>query len=120
MGNFLVHKNVAKGNENCSTENVATTSIESETDSDSEELTPSAYFFDLAKDAFVESEKEGNKIRYVNYRDDQNVYALHCAVDGEPRIGIYASEDIPPQSELFIDYGSDYDYDGLGIATLNH
>jgi SET domain-containing protein len=74
----------------------------------------------MTKEYVVNSEHEGNKIRYINYSDNPNVWARPCAVKGEARIGIYTSCDIPAQSELFIDYGEDYDYKGNGIRSTKH
>ncbi|KAG7362994.1 SET methyltransferase domain containing protein [Nitzschia inconspicua] len=80
----------------------------------------SPYGFDMTKDLAVDAINIGNKVRYINYSDNPNVEAIHYAVNGETRLGIYAMCKIPAQAELFIDYGPKYPYTTYGISATKY
>lgn len=84
-----------------------------------------SYLFELNKDQMIDSQRMGNKIRFINHAVQEpkgknanlkansktnwrNVYAKIMLCNTAHRIGMYASRDIEIGEELFFDYGKEY------------
>ena len=77
-----------------------------------------SYLFKLNRDQEVDSQRFGNKIRFINHADTEsrarNIYPSIMLCNTTHRIGMYASKDIETTQELFFDYGKDYHQDLVG------
>ena len=66
----------------------------------------SSYLFNLTSDAVVDARTAGSKLRFANHApgSDANCRPKVVLVDGDSRVGIYASRDLPAGAELTFDY----------------
>lgn len=63
------------------------------------------YVYGLGEES-LDSSYVGNETRYINHSTTHaNCKAPRLLVNGEYRIGIYATEFLPPRTELLLDYG---------------
>lgn len=70
-----------------------------------------SYIFDLNRDQTVDSQRMGNKIRFINHAAKlnlRNVYPKIMLCNLAHRIGMFAYRDIKVGEELFFDYGGSY------------
>ncbi|KAE9398446.1 SET domain-containing protein [Gymnopus androsaceus JB14] len=66
------------------------------------------YLFDLNAGLALDGEFAGNESRYINHSENSNCKAQVMIVNGNHRIGIYASTHIEAGVELFINYGTQF------------
>ncbi|PPQ67234.1 hypothetical protein CVT24_011553 [Panaeolus cyanescens] len=70
------------------------------------------YVFGLAADTCLDSAQAGNEARFINHSAMPNCESRLMLVNGQHRIGIYASRPIQSGEELFINYGSEFPIEG--------
>ena len=63
-----------------------------------------SYLFNLNSEWVVDAQNRGNKLRFANHSREANCHARILLVNGDNRLGIYASQDLAPGAELFYDY----------------
>ena len=63
-----------------------------------------SYLFNLNSEWVVDAQNRGNKLRFANHSREANCHARILLVNGDNRLGIYASQDLEPGAELFYDY----------------
>ncbi|CAI5745795.1 unnamed protein product [Peronospora destructor] len=67
-----------------------------------------SYLFNLDTKTVIDSTRKGNKTRYINHSSKSpNCACKIMNVNSDFRIGLYATHDIQPHTELFFDYGYD-------------
>ena len=59
-----------------------------------------SYLFNVTTDHVIDASRKGNKARFANHSDKPNCVTKTINVNGDLRIGLFAKEDIPPQSEV--------------------
>eukprot|EP00980_Cylindrotheca_fusiformis_P018721 scaffold6238_cov106-Cylindrotheca_fusiformis.AAC.7 len=69
-----------------------------------------SYLFDISSDYCVDGLRKCNKTRFMNHSSEPNVIAKVVLVKGDPHIAFFAKEHIPPQTELFFDYGNSFTF----------
>ncbi|KAH0364697.1 SET domain-containing protein, partial [Aureobasidium melanogenum] len=70
-----------------------------------------SYIFDLNRDQTIDSQRMGNKIRFINHAANSNLRNLRPKImlcNLAHRIGMFAHRDIKVGEELFFDYGNSY------------
>ncbi|KAL4109743.1 hypothetical protein PRIC1_001438 [Phytophthora ramorum] len=67
-----------------------------------------SYLFNLDTKTVIDSTRKGNKTRFINHsKKSPNCACKIMNVSSDFRIGLYATHDIQPHTELFFDYGYD-------------
>ncbi|EIM86515.1 SET domain-containing protein, partial [Stereum hirsutum FP-91666 SS1] len=66
------------------------------------------YLFGLNDIWVVDGTRAGNDIRFINHGKDGNVEAAVILVNGDPRIGIWATKYIGAGEEILLNYGEEY------------
>lgn len=73
----------------------------------------SSYLFTLNRDQSIDSQRYGNKMRFINHANPEerrrNVYPKIMSCNMVQRIGMFALKDIDTRTEMFFDYGKTYD-----------
>ena len=59
-----------------------------------------SYLFNLTSDYVVDASRKGNKTKFANHSSKPNCFTKMLNVNGDIRIGLFASQDIEPQSEV--------------------
>lgn len=68
-----------------------------------------SFLFDLNDEVAIDSFRYGNLERFINHsRARANCQPIVKLVNGEHRIGIFATADLAPGAELFFDYGEEF------------
>lgn len=72
------------------------------------------YLCEINRDMVIDATYKGNKSRYINHSCQPNTEMQKWTIDGETRIGIFASRDIRKGEELtydyqFVQFGADQD-----------
>ncbi|ORZ03451.1 hypothetical protein BCR43DRAFT_483390 [Syncephalastrum racemosum] len=62
------------------------------------------YFLEYNKGEVIDAGQKGSDARFINHSCDPNCHIEKWIVNGEPRVGVFASKFIPAKSELFYDY----------------
>jgi histone-lysine N-methyltransferase SETD2 len=55
-------------------------------------------------DAIIDATRKGNLARFINHCCEPNCRTAIWTINGEKRVGIFAAEDIPKDTELTYDY----------------
>lgn len=56
------------------------------------------------KKVWLDAQERGNIFRFVNSSCDPNCRIVEWEVEGKPRVGIFANQDIPKMTELTLNY----------------
>ena len=72
------------------------------------DLFKSNFLYDLDPKTVIDGTYSGSAIRFCNHSTNVNAQGEVRWVNGELRIGIFASKDIVPNEEILIDYGKNY------------
>lgn len=76
----------------------------------------SSFIFDLTPEESLDSTRFGNKLRCCNHDPvNPNCEPRVMRVEGDVRIGIYAKRDIRKHEELFFNYGSKFNQEGIAL-----
>ncbi|OAY80254.1 Histone-lysine N-methyltransferase ASHH3 [Ananas comosus] len=72
------------------------------------------YLCEINRDMVIDATYKGNKSRFINHSCQPNTEMQKWAIDGETRIGIFATRDIRKEEELtydyqFVQFGADQD-----------
>lgn len=59
-----------------------------------------SYLFNLTTDSVIDAYRKANKTKFMNHSSKPNCSTKNTNVNGEIRVGFYAKEDIPAQSEV--------------------
>lgn len=60
-----------------------------------------SYLFNMTSDTVVDASRKGNKTKFANHSSEKpNCIARMATVNGDTRVGLYAKEDIAPESEV--------------------
>ncbi|KAF7728566.1 Histone-Lysine N-Methyltransferase ash1l [Apophysomyces ossiformis] len=62
------------------------------------------YFLDYRNGEVIDACTKGTEARFINHSCDPNCHIEKWALRGELHVGVFASKDIPANSELFYDY----------------
>ncbi|KAK8947017.1 Histone-lysine N-methyltransferase ASHH3 [Platanthera zijinensis] len=62
------------------------------------------YLCEINRDMVIDATYKGNKSRFINHSCQPNTEMQKWTIDGETRIGIFATRDIPKGEELTYDY----------------
>ncbi|KAI8388531.1 uncharacterized protein BYT42DRAFT_492357 [Radiomyces spectabilis] len=62
------------------------------------------YFLDYRQGEVVDACEKGTDARFINHSCDPNCHIEKWALKGELHVGVFASKDIPANTELFYDY----------------
>jgi len=81
---------------------------ESEARGDFYKENESSYLFELNECENIDAYFYGNNIRFANHSKSCNSYAQIMKVNGEHRVGIYATRNIEPEEEIVFDYGESF------------
>ncbi|KAI8916412.1 hypothetical protein EDD86DRAFT_198465 [Gorgonomyces haynaldii] len=65
------------------------------------------YFLSYGANEVLDGHRKGTKARFINHSCEPNCHIEKWYVDGEFRVGVIASRDIPPNQELTYDYNFD-------------
>ncbi|CAM8984108.1 unnamed protein product [Rhodiola kirilowii] len=79
-----------------------------------------SYIFDLDDKYVIDAQHEGGVLKYVNHASNPNCYSKIIFVGGRRRIGFFATWNIEPYEELFIDYGPEFSPVWENINKVNH
>ncbi|KAL9666002.1 hypothetical protein QQ045_000324 [Rhodiola kirilowii] len=88
-----------------------------------------SYIFDLDDKYVIDAQHEGGVLKYVNHASNPNCYskfdkknplAQIIFVGGRRRIGFFATWNIEPYEELFIDYGPEFSPVWENINKVDH
>ena len=74
------------------------------------------YFFGTEKGRVIDAHVYGNIIRYANHAKGKycNAIVMLHFINGQYRVGLWASKDIPKGEEIYFDYGEEF---GLKLKT---
>lgn len=61
--------------------------------------------FELYRDFSLDASNKCNEMRFVNHSINSNVRPARIVVNGDCRLGFFAQQDIPAQTELTFQYG---------------
>ncbi|KAH8551044.1 hypothetical protein BGW37DRAFT_426470 [Umbelopsis sp. PMI_123] len=76
--------------------------------------TKNFYFLDYQKGEVIDAAAKGSDARFVNHSCEPNCHIEKWAIGGEVCVGVFATQDIPADSELFYDYN--YTLIGSGVS----
>eukprot|EP00698_Gefionella_okellyi_P000577 TRINITY_DN104_c0_g1_i1.p1 TRINITY_DN104_c0_g1~~TRINITY_DN104_c0_g1_i1.p1 ORF type:complete len:819 (+),score=188.65 TRINITY_DN104_c0_g1_i1:65-2521(+) len=62
------------------------------------------YFMSIANEEVIDASMKGNESRFINHSCGPNCETQKWSVNGEMRVGLFATVDIPAGSELTFDY----------------
>lgn len=80
----------------------------------------SFYTDELGSQLYVDAKKSGNFMRFMNHSYEPNVHSLsvYNPVDGVWHVMMYASQYIPKDSQLLINYGSGF-WESQGVEPVD-